>query len=218
VTRKPKPMMHGRDHEHNSPDPIRIHYESVGTPGGGGASYFAVGIYPSSWDNSDTPLIMDGAGLSSSDVHFDTNDSSTFALSSSGRLHITQTGMYLLSGQVYLYNDAYLSGEGDVWFAMRYFKPSGSEIGYSISVPYLWGGKENIPGNMFTYTTDMGPSTDIALQYTNPISIRNSTLPIEIRPTYDDHVPSDAAGSIKIRALALWGHRLGPPLSSWFSD
>jgi hypothetical protein len=34
-------MVHGRDHEHGGADPHRIHYESVGTSGGGGGQ----GVY-----------------------------------------------------------------------------------------------------------------------------------------------------------------------------
>lgn len=38
MSKTPKPIIHSRDHEHGGADPVRIHYESVGTGGGGTGS------------------------------------------------------------------------------------------------------------------------------------------------------------------------------------
>jgi hypothetical protein len=38
MTKRPKPMMHGRDHEHGGADPTLIHWEDVGTDGTGGGA------------------------------------------------------------------------------------------------------------------------------------------------------------------------------------
>jgi hypothetical protein len=42
VSKTPKPIIHSRDHEHGGADTVRIHYESVGGSGGGGAASQAV--------------------------------------------------------------------------------------------------------------------------------------------------------------------------------
>jgi hypothetical protein len=38
VTKRPKPTVHGRDHEHGGADPTLIHWEDVGDEGGGTGS------------------------------------------------------------------------------------------------------------------------------------------------------------------------------------
>ena len=41
-----KPIIHGRDHEHGGADPIRVHWEDVGTSGGGAGGGIRFDTYP----------------------------------------------------------------------------------------------------------------------------------------------------------------------------
>jgi len=59
MTKRAKPVMHARDHEHGGADPTRIHYEDVGTSGGGSAAGLfeivgAIGFGENLYDNPDS--------------------------------------------------------------------------------------------------------------------------------------------------------------------
>jgi hypothetical protein len=56
VTRTSKPIIHNRDHEHGGADPVRIHYETVGT-GGGGTGFIQFGV-----DNNGDWISIDANG------------------------------------------------------------------------------------------------------------------------------------------------------------
>ena len=70
MSKPSKPVVHARDHEHGGADTVRIHYESVGTGGGGGGAPQAVyelaytaaptGLLRNlnwTYDGGDTPLL-----------------------------------------------------------------------------------------------------------------------------------------------------------------
>jgi len=48
MARRPKPHVHGRDHEHGGADTTLIHYEDVGTSGGGTGGGIQFDTYPQS--------------------------------------------------------------------------------------------------------------------------------------------------------------------------
>jgi len=91
MARKPKPHVHGRDHEHGGADTTLIHYEDVGTSGAGGGIQFD--SYPQ--DGQWLYLETDGPDTSPSGYGvevFDASGNGVDLASAGGQVTIQTTG------------------------------------------------------------------------------------------------------------------------------
>jgi hypothetical protein len=97
----PKPIIHGRDHEHGGADPTHIVYEDVGTSGGGGGSGgepFGVGQRKSFTAAANTTT-----QLAPFD-NFDASDDTVYQKdATTGAMRILKTGLYRVEAWLTMY-------------------------------------------------------------------------------------------------------------------
>lgn len=242
MAHKPKPHVHGRDHEHGGADPTWTHWQdTAANTGKFGKIVFGDNLTVTP-DSSDNRLIrvdatggggglatfaITGDGFSSStydtplildtpqggeSMHFYSSDAATFD-SSAGRVRILRPGMYVIGCQMNISFTGTTDGIA-VWLRLEY----GGGAGSSIEVPWYVGGFEEVRGTRYDYVFERTYSdTDVALQRLHPISLTASAgFPLEILPTYDAHYT--AAEAIIVGWVAVWGFRVGEPLDSYHSN
>lgn len=174
----------------------------------------------SGFDTPSTPVILDNNSLGAGSIDFSTDFADTFSISSRGRVQILRPGMYVIGCQINVVNPATVGNDTYVYMSLQYRTPS-REVGWSIEIPYLQSGFENVGllgeeviGTRYVYLAGDNPGHDVCLQRLHPISLVNSTFPVEIAVQYlanwDQYT--------KVQYLAIWGFRVSDSLSNWFSD
>jgi|SRR5580765_5128947 len=202
-------------------DPNKIIVSATGGVGGMPSlpSFALTGINAAqvSWGDEEI-LDFDGG---SGDSHFYTTHSSVFDVLD-GRARILVPGLYQIRCQVNVRPLGTVTSDAKAQLTLQY----GSDIGYSIEVPYYisamapGGGEQALDGDLFVYEEGTGTSSyDIGLERLHPISLTDATtFPLEIKPSLWWVSGGDPTVDLMGSWLGLWGFRIGDSLDAYHSD